>query len=126
MAAIVPDTLQGALVISVIDFFLSFVIISGIGVVLSLFPVVNRVDQLRLRVAQFRLKAPPSVAAAGEQKVDVEDEDHIAAIAAAVAVVMAGAAHRIVHIDAPHPGDDWVAAGRLVQHTSHAPPRARP
>ena len=43
MSIIVPDTLQGALIVSVIDFFLSFVIISGIGVVLSFFPVLNRV-----------------------------------------------------------------------------------
>ena len=42
MSALVPDTLQGALIVSVIDFFLSFVIISGIGVVLSFFPLLNR------------------------------------------------------------------------------------
>lgn len=126
MTAIVPDTLQGALIISIIDFFLSFVIISGIGVVLALFPLVNRVDQLRLRVAQFRLRTPPVVVAEPNEKVDVEDEAHIAAITAAVYVIMAGAAHRIVHIESPHQGDDWVAEGRLAQHTSHAPQRARP
>lgn len=124
MAAIVPDTIQGALIISVIDFFLSFVIISGIGVVLALFPVVNRVDQLRLRVAHFRLRTPPVSVGEDKEMAGEEDEDHIAAIAAAVAVVMAGAAHRIVHIQAAHPGDDWVAEGRLAQHTSHSPVRS--
>jgi hypothetical protein len=42
MRAIIPDTLEGALILSVIDFFLSFVIIAGIGVVLSFFPLLNR------------------------------------------------------------------------------------
>jgi hypothetical protein len=100
MTAIVPDTLQGALIVSVIDFFLSFVIISGIGVVLSFFPLLNR-------VAQWRIGARPSAATAhdkrgsGDQKVvpdsrvDMAAEDDIAAIAAAVLVVMDGAPHRI-------------------------------
>lgn len=38
----IPDTVQGALVISLIDFVLSFFIISGIGFVLALLPWVNR------------------------------------------------------------------------------------
>jgi len=38
----IPDTLQGALIISIIDFILSFAIISGIGVVLAVLPLVNR------------------------------------------------------------------------------------
>ena len=38
----IPDTIQGAVIISIIDFILSFVIISGIGVVLAILPVVNR------------------------------------------------------------------------------------
>lgn len=38
----IPDTMQGAIIISVIDFVLSFVIISGIGVALALLPIVNR------------------------------------------------------------------------------------
>ena len=42
MRAIIPDTLEGALILSVIDFFLSFVIIAGIGVILSFFPLLNR------------------------------------------------------------------------------------
>lgn len=38
----IQDNLNGALLISAIDFFLSFVIIGGIGVILSLFPLLNR------------------------------------------------------------------------------------
>ena len=48
----IPDTLQGALLLSLIDFFLSFFIISGIGVILALLPFVNRfwkIDEAKLR-----------------------------------------------------------------------------
>lgn len=38
----IQDNLQGALLISVIDFVLSFVIIGGIGVILAMFPLLNR------------------------------------------------------------------------------------
>lgn len=39
---LIPDTLQGAFMLSLIDFFLSFVVIGGIGVVLALFPLLGR------------------------------------------------------------------------------------
>ncbi len=39
---LVPDTLQGALLLSVIDFFLSFVVIGAIGLVLAAFPWLGR------------------------------------------------------------------------------------
>ena len=48
----IPDTLQGAVILSIIDFFASIVVISGIGVILALFPVLNRlgkVDEDKLR-----------------------------------------------------------------------------
>ena len=38
----IQDNLNGALLISAIDFILSFVIIGGIGVLLALFPLLNR------------------------------------------------------------------------------------
>lgn len=38
----IQDNVTGALLISAIDFILSFVIIGGIGVILSLFPLLNR------------------------------------------------------------------------------------
>ena len=48
----IPDTVQGAVTISIIDFILSFVIISGIGVLLAILPVVNRrwkIDEAKLK-----------------------------------------------------------------------------
>ncbi|SFO04615.1 hypothetical protein SAMN05660284_02791 [Formivibrio citricus] len=41
MNAIIPDSLNGAIILSLIDFFLSFVIIAGIGVVLWFLPILN-------------------------------------------------------------------------------------
>ncbi len=49
---VMPDTVYGAALLSLIDFFLSMVMISGIGVVLALFPLLNRlgrVDEAALR-----------------------------------------------------------------------------
>lgn len=121
-AAIVPDTLQGALIISVIDFFLSFVIISGIGVVLSFFPMLNR-------VAKLMAKQPASAGPAAKQPVTAHPagseahDDDIAAIAAAVLVVMDGAPHRILNIDPAHHRAGWVAEGRHTHHGSHRPGR---
>jgi hypothetical protein len=42
----IPDTIQGAIILSVIDFFLSFVIIGGIGIVLALFPNLNQLGEV--------------------------------------------------------------------------------
>jgi hypothetical protein len=39
---LVPDTLEGAILLSVIDFFLSFIMIAGIGFVLAALPALNR------------------------------------------------------------------------------------
>jgi hypothetical protein len=39
----IQDNLNGALIISAIDFILSFVIIGGIGVILALFPLLNKI-----------------------------------------------------------------------------------
>jgi hypothetical protein len=43
---IVPDTVQGAILLSIIDFVLSIVMISGIGYVLALFPLLNRLGTI--------------------------------------------------------------------------------
>lgn len=48
----IPDTVYGAVIISIIDFILSFVIISGIGVVLAMLPLVNR----RWKIEDAKLK----------------------------------------------------------------------
>ena len=42
----IQDNLDGALLISVIDFILSFVIIGGIGCILALFPLLNKLGKL--------------------------------------------------------------------------------
>ncbi|MEI6285837.1 MAG: hypothetical protein WCP79_04960 [Bacillota bacterium] len=38
----IPDTVQGSILLSAIDFFLSFLIIWGIGLILYLFPYINK------------------------------------------------------------------------------------
>jgi hypothetical protein len=50
--AMIPDSVYGAILLSIIDFFLSFVVIAGIGFVLALFPYLNRlgkIDEKKLR-----------------------------------------------------------------------------
>ena len=42
----IQDNLNGALLISAIDFILSFVIIGGIGLVLALFPLLNKMGKV--------------------------------------------------------------------------------
>lgn len=42
----IPDSIHGAILISIIDFVLSFVIIAGIGVVLAILPIVNKYWEL--------------------------------------------------------------------------------
>lgn len=44
-----PDTVTGALLLSVIDFFLSFLFISFIGVVLHFFPLLNKLGHVEHR-----------------------------------------------------------------------------
>ncbi len=121
MTAIVPDTLQGAVIINIIDFFLSFVIISGIGVVLSFFPLLNRVASLTAKKQPATSPAAKQPAAVLHQADSEAHDDDIAAIAAAVLVIMDGAPHRILHIDPAHHGAGWVAEGRQSHHGSHRP-----
>ena len=49
MMAALPDTLGGALLLSAIDFLLSFVFISFIGVVLHFFPLLNKLGEVKDR-----------------------------------------------------------------------------
>ena len=42
----VPDTLAGAYILSIVDFFLSIVIIYGISLVLYIFPYLNKLGKL--------------------------------------------------------------------------------
>lgn len=49
----VPDTLSGALVLSIIDFCLSIVIIVGISYVLSVLPLIDRIASRKTRAASI-------------------------------------------------------------------------
>lgn len=42
----VPDTVYGSILLSIIDFFLSLLFISGIGVLLHFFPLLNRIGEV--------------------------------------------------------------------------------
>jgi hypothetical protein len=42
----VPDTLEGAVILSIVDFFLSIVLIYGISFVLMLFPLLNKLGKI--------------------------------------------------------------------------------
>ncbi|MBL8414358.1 MAG: hypothetical protein JNM42_07970 [Propionivibrio sp.] len=122
MTALVPDTLQGAIIVSVIDFFLSFIIISGIGIVLSCFPLLNRAAlffKAAPKAAHGKKATHASQAAPAEKKADAETLDNIAAIAAAVFVVMDGAPHRILNIQPSQRSASWSTEGRIAQHGSH-------
>jgi len=108
----VPDTVNGAIMLSIIDFFLSFIVISFIGLVLSAFPLMNRT--WKKTAEQIEQPAPKQV------EVDMTAEDHIAAISAAVTAMIG--AHRIVHIETAQHGPGWTVGGRAAHHSSHAVP----
>lgn len=116
MNPIIPDTLEGALILSLIDFFASFVIISGIGVVLALFPLLNRLG--RIPATRRAAREVPPQAAAAEIAAEVEPGEHLAVIAAAVFATLADG-HRIVRIEPARGGEGWAAEGRLAHHGSH-------
>jgi len=120
MTPLIPDSLQGALILSLIDFLLSFFVISFIGVLLTGFPLLNRIADwvaLRRSVAPEVAAVPPApVADQG-----IPDED-IAAVMAAISA-MVGGEHRILHIEPTQHGVGWLAAGRQAQHQSYQPPR---
>ena len=104
---IIPDTVHGAVLLSVIDFFLSFIVISFIGFVLALFPYLNRTGK--------SLQATPvAVSLMPERDVNAE---HAAVIAAAIYAM-------IVQI-APAAPRGWTAPVRTRLHTSHAPRMTR-
>jgi hypothetical protein len=127
MTPLIPDTLQGAFILSLIDFLLSFVIISFIGLLLTAFPLLNRVAgwfDARRTAPKATVAAPQPQPQPQPQSVASQDtpEEDIAAIMAAIAA-MVGGEHRILHIEPAQHGVGWLAAGRQAQHLSHQPPR---
>ena len=98
MQAIIPDTMNGALILSVIDFFLSFFIIAGIGLVLSLFPVVSRFISQGVASATPAAVAMPQPAPPLVVPAITINEKHLMALSAAIYAVTGP--HRIIHIEA--------------------------
>jgi hypothetical protein len=43
---LIEDSIDGALLVSIIDFVLSFVFIGGIGLLLSVFPLINKLGAI--------------------------------------------------------------------------------
>ena len=107
---LIPDSVYGAVLLSVIDFFLSFVVISFIGFVLALFPYLNRTGKA--------LQATPvAVSVMPERDVNAE---HAAVIAAAI-YAMLGARRRIVRIGEARPAPGWAFRARTRVAPSRAP-----
>jgi hypothetical protein len=107
---LIPDSVYGAVLLSVIDFFLSFVVISFIGFVLALFPYINRTGKA--------LQATPvAVSVMPERDVNAE---HAAVIAAAIYATL-GARRRIVRIGEPPPTAGWALRARTRVAPSRAP-----
>ena len=104
MQAIIPDTLNGALILSVIDFFLSFFIIAGIGVVLSLFPIVGRFIGQGIKPAAPAPAATPQPASPVVVPAITINEKHLMALSAAIYAVTGP--HRIIHIEASEASAD--------------------
>ena len=106
---LVPDSVYGAVLLSAIDFFLSFVVISGIGVVLAMFPYLNR-------LGQAKAETPVVFSMMPDRDVNAE---HAAVIAAAVYTVLG--AHRLVYVGEARRAAGWASDLRSRLHTSHSP-----
>jgi len=99
-------------------------VISFIGLVLSWFPLLNRVGTW---VSHKRPSAPvptkkvPAQAPIADHEIPIED---VVSIATAIAAMVGD--HRILHIE-PHSADiephsaEWSTAGRVAHHHSHLP-----
>jgi hypothetical protein len=107
---LIPDSVYGAVLLSIIDFFLSFIVISFVGFVLALFPYLNRTGKA--------LQATP-VAVSVMPARDVNAE-HAAVIAAAIYAVL-GARRRIVHIGEARPAPGWPLRAQTRPAPSRAP-----
>ena len=122
MTAIVPDSLQGALLVSVIDFFLSFLIISGIGFVLSAFPLLNRMadafNALGARVQTGHRPEQKAHAPSDGASVLPAAPDHAPA-AAVDNSAMGGKTDRVLSLAPSSRSKAWVDEGRIALLDSH-------
>jgi hypothetical protein len=107
---IIPDSVHGAVLLSVIDFFLSFVVISFIGFVLAMFPFLNRTGRA--------LQATPVAVSVMPER--DENAEHAAVIAAAI-YAMLGARRRIVRIGEARTAPGWALRARTREAPSRAP-----
>ncbi len=118
MGPIVPDTLNGALVLSLFAFVLTFVVTSLIGLILAAFPFLNRLGPaLAWKIVRRQPAAEHAREQADCEQADTAEDYHIAAISAAIATIIGP--HRIVHIEPVNHGMRWQADGRAAHHGSH-------
>lgn len=114
----IQDNLHGALLISAIDFILSFVIIGGIGLILAMFPLLNRFskqDTNKLPVASGGKEVPLVITPTVSSKTihpGLSDQQLVVLLAAAAAEMLGGA----VRVEKFRPLTakelNWAAQGR--------------
>ncbi|MCE1226975.1 MAG: hypothetical protein LWW87_10895 [Geobacteraceae bacterium] len=92
----IQDNLHGALLISAIDFILSFVIIGGIGLILAMFPLLNKFskqDTKKLPVAPRGKELTPadtSIVAQETLHPGLSDQQLVVLLTAAAAEMLGG------------------------------------
>lgn len=92
----IQDNLHGALLISAIDFILSFVIIGGIGLILALFPLLNKLskqDTEKLSIVSGGNEEPPVITPTVSQNTihtGLSDHQLVVLLAAAAAEMLGG------------------------------------
>ena len=104
---------ENTLAFSAIAFLLAIGATAGIGLILAVFPVLDRLEPVR--AVKFRLREKR---ARPRRDADAIPEVHVAIISAAISTMMGP--HRIVHIEPLHHGLGWQAEGRSAHHGSHA------
>lgn len=114
----IQDNLHGALLISAIDFILSFVIIGGIGLILAMFPLLNKFskqDTKKLPVASGGKEVIPVIAPTASPNTihpGLSDQQLVVLLAAA-ATEMLGGPVRVEKFKPLTAKDlNWAAQGR--------------
>ena len=114
----IQDNLHGALLISAIDFILSFVIIGGIGLILAMFPLLNKFskqDTVKFPAVSDSKEVPPVTAPTVSPNTihpGLSDQQLIVLLASAAAEMLGGP----VRVDTFKPLTakdlNWAAQGR--------------
>ena len=119
----IQDNLHGALLISAIDFILSFVIIGGIGVILALFPLLNKFGPQAAKASQpvptllketgVTAASPATQAAtAGGIHPGLTDQQLVVLLTAAACEAQDGAVRVVRFRPVIAKGGNWAAQGR--------------